>query len=142
LTGRLAALVVSVAVLGAATTACSQDHRSKERFCAALPTTPDLSTLLDDLDTAEPREVETRLEKGADRFRMLADAAPPAISDDVDRVADTVEDVLQVVEQHLDDPDGLRAALVRKKAALLAAGAPAQRVVDYAREECGVDLGP
>jgi hypothetical protein len=137
---RLAAFVVLLGVLGVVT-ACSEDHGSKAKFCAALPTTPDLSTLLDNLDTAEPSQVEDRLQKGADRFRLLAKASPPEISDDVDQVAHTVEQILGVVRDNLDDRAALRAALAAKRPTFLAAGAPAQRVVDYARDECGVDLG-
>jgi hypothetical protein len=141
LTRRLAALVVLLGVASGLAGGCSKDEGSQEKFCAALPTTPDLSVLLEDLDTADPTQLDARLSKATDQFHRLAKAAPDPIADDVDTVADTVDEILGVVEDNLDDRDALRKELAARKARLLEAGPPAQRVVDYAKDVCGIDLG-
>jgi hypothetical protein len=97
--------------------------------------------VLDDLDGTPPAQLERRLDDAADRFGELEGAAPEPIRDDVARVADVVEEVLDVVNEHADDREVLRAELAERDARLLAVGPAAQRVVDYARRACGVELG-
>ena len=138
---RLAAACGAALVLLGAPACSDDDGGSREAFCAALPETPDLATVLDDLEGTPPAELQQRLDDGAERFRDLEDAAPDAIRDDVGRVADAVEDVLAVVRAHGGDREQLRAELARRDARLLAAGPSAQRVVDYARMGCGIELG-
>jgi hypothetical protein len=139
---RLAALVLLLGVAGGLVAGCSDDEGgSVEEFCAQLPDAPSLADLVDDLDTVEPEQLETQLSRGADQFDELQDASPDAIRDDVGRVADAVDEVLEVVQDNVDDRDALRAELAERKARLLQAGPPAQRLVDYARDACDVDLG-
>jgi hypothetical protein len=138
---RLAAIVVLLAIVGAAASGCSKDHGSQEKFCAELPATPDLSSLLDDLGSASPTQLEQQLSDGSDQFHRLAKAAPSQIKADAERVRDTVDEILDAVRDHLDDPKGLRTELAAKKAHLLAVGPAAQRVVDYAADACGIELG-
>jgi hypothetical protein len=141
LSRRLAALVVLLGIAGGVASACSKDHGSQEKFCAALPATPDLSALLQDLGSTDPAKLEDRLSEGADQFHRLAKSAPDEIRSDVDRVTETVDEILDMVRGHLDDPGGLRAELASRKSHLLAVGPAAQRVVDYAADTCGIDLG-
>jgi hypothetical protein len=138
---RLAAVVVLLGILGGAATACSNDGGSEDRFCAQLPETPDLADVVRDLDSAAPEQLDDRLSNAADSYGDLRDAAPDEVRDDVDRVTDTVERILRVVREHIDDRDALRTELASRKADLLGVGPSAQRVVDYARDTCGIDLG-
>jgi hypothetical protein len=138
---RLAAACAAALVLVGAPACSDDDGGSREAFCAALPRTPDLATVLDDLDGTPPAELEPRLDDGVDRFRDLEDAAPDQIRDEVGRVADVVEEILDVVREHADDREVLRDELTERDGRLLAVGPAAQRVVDYARRACGVELG-
>jgi hypothetical protein len=138
---RLAAIVVLLAIVGLAAPACSKDHGSQERFCAQLPNTPDLSSLLQQLGTASPSQLEKQLSDGSDQFHELAKDAPKQIKADTERVRDTVDEILDAVRAHIDDPKALRAELAARKAHLLAVGPAAQRVVDYAADACGIELG-
>jgi hypothetical protein len=138
---RLAAIVVLLVIAGAVASGCSKDHGSQQKFCAELPATPDLSSLLANLGSASPATLEQQLSDGSDQFHELAKAAPDQVKADAERVRDTVDEILDAVRDHLDDPKGLRAELAAKKAHLLAVGPAAQRVVDYAADACGVELG-
>ena len=138
---RLAALAVLLCVFGAGASGCSDDGGSEEALCAALPDTPDLASVVADLDSAEPDELESRLSSAAEQFRDLKGAAPDEIQGDVEQVSDAVEEILDVVQDHLDDREALRTELASRKAELLDVGPAAQRLVDYARETCGIDLG-
>ena len=138
---RLAALTVLLCILGAGATGCSDDGGSKEEICAALPDTPDLESVVADLDTAEPDELDSRLSNAAKQFRELERAAPDEIHDEVQQVSDAVQEILDVVQDHLDDREALRTELASRKAELLDVGPAAQRLVDYARDTCGIDLG-
>ena len=138
---RLAAIVVLLTIVGLAAPACSKDHGSQEKFCAQLPKTPDLTSLLQQLGTASPAQLEKQLSDGSDQFHELAKDAPSKIKPDTERVRDTVDEILDAVRAHIDDPKALRAELAARKAHLLAVGPAAQRVVDYAADSCGIDLG-
>ena len=138
---RLAAVVVLLGVLGGAVTACSKDEGSQEQFCARLPETPDLADVVRDLDSAQPEQLDERLSNAADGYGDLEDASPDEIREDVGRVTDAVEGILDVVREHIDDREALRTELASRKADLLGVGPSAQRVVDYARDACGIDLG-
>ncbi len=122
------ALVLSLFV-----TACS-DGGSVDAFCAQVTEVPQFASLLDSDDPA------TAFRDAVAALRSLEEAAPKAIKGDVTRVADTAEAIADELAGAASPVDPADTELLQ--AQLDATAEASTHVVDYAREHCGVDLGP
>jgi hypothetical protein len=127
--------VLTAAVLGG----CSDDGDSGA-FCERLGDTDQLGQILGQLDASDPAGVEDRIEAALGEFRRLESDAPGAIRDDVARVRQGVELVLEAVRDHPDDLPGARDAIAGELDELSGLAQAGQAVVDYGRDECGLDL--
>ena len=133
------ALLIASTLLAA--TGCSTSSGSKDKFCAAIPKTEDVMSILSDFSSTDPTKLQARFDDGLAQFRALEKAAPREIRADVSAVADAVEKILDVVTRHPDDLSAIRTELAGSAATFAKAGAAGQRVGDYAQDECHVDLG-
>jgi len=138
--GRRVAIVVVVVGL-AAGVGCAPSSGSKDKFCAALPKTGDLMSILSDFSSVDPASLDKRFSEGLDQFRALERAAPREIRADVSVVADAVAQILAVVRKHPDDFNAIRRELAASATSLASAGTSAQAVTRYAQKECGLQLG-
>ena len=119
--------------------ACSDDGDSGA-FCERLGDTEQLGEILGDLDTSDPAGVEDRLQTALDQFRDLEADAPGAIRDDVARIRQGVELVLEAVEDHPDDLSAAREAIAGELDELSGLAQAGEAVTAYASDECGIDL--
>lgn len=133
------ASVVVVAVSGVA---CTSDSGSREAFCAEVVTVPDLETVLTGFADTDPQTRDRRLREAGAAYEELRAASPGEIDGPVGRVVDLVEDLLETVGEHGDDPevviDELRSAMGDHEGVEVAAA----EVVAYAAEQCDVALDP
>jgi len=145
MTGLAAArrgMAIVVVVVGlAAGVGCAPSSGSKDKFCAALPKTGDVMSILSDFDSADPAALDKRFSQGLDQFRALERAAPREIRADVSVVADAVAQILAVVRKHPDDLNAIRRELAASATSLASAGTSAQAVTRYAQKQCGMALG-
>jgi hypothetical protein len=136
----LLALLVLAVSLGVAS--CATGEGSKAKFCAALPRTGDLMSILNDFSSTDPSVLEQRFATGVANYQKLEKDAPPDIRGDVATVTDAVQTILDVVRQHPDDLSAIRTQLAGDATQFASAGKAANNVVDYAKKNCGLDLGP
>lgn len=134
----IAGAALAVAAL-ALLPACSDDGDS-EAFCERLGDTEQLGAILGDLDTSDPASVEDRLQAALERFRDLEADAPGAIRDDVARIRQGVELVLEAVEDNPDDLSAAREAIAGELDELSGLAQAGEAVTAYASDECGIDL--
>ena len=127
--------VLAVAVLPA----CS-DEGDSGAFCERLGDTEQLGEILGDLDTSDPAGVEERLQAALEGFRALEADAPGDIRDDVARIRQGVELVLEAVEDNPDDLSAAREAIAGEIDELSGLASAGEAVTSYADEECGLDL--
>jgi len=120
--------------------ACSDDGDS-EAFCDRLGETDQLGDVLGALDTSDPAGVQDALQQTLDQFQELEADAPGAIRDDVARLRQGVELVLEAVEDDPDDPAAVRAAITGELDELSGLAQAGEAVEVYARDECGFALG-
>lgn len=138
-TGSLA-LALGLALAGAGLVAGCTDDGDKASFCDRIDETPAVDQILGELDTSDPGGSRERLQDGIRRFRSLEADAPGAIRADLARIRKGVELVLEAVEANPDDLSGARADIASHTDELSGLASAGQRVVAYARDECGVDL--
>jgi len=138
-TTRRAAVALVLATLLIAV-GCTSSGGSKEKFCAELPKTGDVLSILSDFESTDPALLVKRFDAGLEEYRNLERAAPREIRADVARLADAVELVLDVVRKHPDDLGAIRTELGANAATLATAGKAALTVGDYAQDECGQTL--
>jgi len=119
--------------------ACSDDGDS-DAFCERLGDTEQLGAILGDLDTSDPASVEDRLQAALARFRDLEADAPGAIRDDVARIRQGVELVLEAVEDNPDDLSAARETIAGELDELSGLAQAGEAVTAYAADECGIDL--
>jgi len=119
--------------------ACSDDGDSGD-FCERLGDTEQVGAILGDLDPSDPAGTQERLRTGLEQFQELEADAPGAIRDDVARIRQGVELILEAVEEHPDDLPGARQAIAGELDELSGLAQAGEAVADYARDECGLDL--
>ncbi|HEX7135821.1 MAG TPA: hypothetical protein VF228_24795 [Iamia sp.] len=119
--------------------ACSDDGDS-EAFCERLGDTEQLGDILGELDTSDPAGMEDRLQRALEGFRELEADAPGEIRDDVARIRQGVELVLEAVEDNADDLPAARQAIAGELDELSGLAQAGEAVVAYAEDECGLDL--
>jgi len=119
--------------------ACSDDGDSGA-FCERLGDTEQLGEILGDLDTSDPAGVEDRLEAALEGFQDLESDAPGEIRDDVARIRQGVELVLEAVRDNPDDLSAAREAIAGEIDELSGLAQAGEAVTAYADEECGLDL--
>ncbi len=134
-----AVLTAAVLVLGAP--ACSDDGDSGA-FCDRLGDTEQLGDVLDSLDASDPADTEDRLQEALDQFADLEAAAPGEVRDDVARVRQGVELVLDAVRDNPDDLPGAREQIAEQFDELTGLVAASDNVVRYASDECDLNLAP
>lgn len=119
---------------------CSDDGDG-EAFCERLGDTDQLGAVLGSLDTSDPAGVEDALQDTLRQFEELEGDAPGAIRDDVARVRQGVELVLEAVEENPDDLPAARAAIADRLDELSGLAQAGTAIETYARDECGIELG-
>jgi hypothetical protein len=132
--------LVLVALVVVMVTGCSDDSDqpevvgSKHAFCAELRAAVQQSlTVFDPVDPVTPGETTEELAR-------LADAAPPALADDVRLLADAFAGVSEVLAE-IDPSDPEAADRLAELDLDQDAIASAQEAVTaYARDDCGINL--
>ena len=132
-------IVVVAVVLGLVGAGCTDDG-DEGAFCDRLADSPPLGDILGELDTSDPGGTEARLTDALADFRDLEADAPGAIRDDVARVREGVELVLEAVRDHPDDLPAARQAIADEADELPGLANAAEDVVSYARTECDLTL--
>lgn len=139
-TGRVGAALLGAALLGATVLGGCTDDGDAGAFCEQLADIPPLGDVLGSLDTSDPGGTEADLAATAARFRDLEADAPGAIREDVARVRQGVEMVLEAVQDNPDDLPAAREAIAQQADELPGLAQAAEDVVAYARSECDVTL--
>lgn len=119
--------------------ACT-DEGGAEEFCDRLAEAPDLESVLSQVDAVDPAGAESRLESAAEAFRELEASAPGEIRDDVARVRQGVDIVLDAVRANPGDLPAAREAIERRSDELAGLARAGTTLVDYAADECDIDL--
>jgi hypothetical protein len=135
-------MATAIAVVVGPIVACSSDSGSREAFCAEVVTVPSLETVLAGFAERDPQTRERRLGEAGAAYAELREASPDEIDGPVGQVVDLVEDLLETVTEHGDDPevvaDELRSSMGDHEGVQDAA----IEVVAYAAEQCDVALDP
>lgn len=134
-TTAAAAVLAGGVLLGA----CSDDG-DPSAFCDRLGTTPDVADVLSGVDGSDPGGSEAAVREGVSSWRQLEAAAPGEVRADVARVRQGVELVLEAVEDNPDDLPAAREQITSQADELSGLVQAGQRVADYARTECGLEL--
>lgn len=133
--------LAGVAVLGLALLPACSDDGDSGAFCDRLGSTRSLGAILGDLDPSDPAGAEDLLQEALEGFRELEADAPGDIRDDVARVRQGVELVIEAVEDHPDDLPAARAAIAQELDQLSGLAQAGEALEAYASAECGIDLG-
>ncbi len=138
--GSRALLGGGAALVLALLPACSDDGDG-DAFCERLGDTEQLGDVLGALDASDPAGVEEALQETLEQFRQLEADAPGDIRDDVARVRQGVELVLDAVEQNPDDLPAVRETIAGELDELSGLAQAGEAVETYAADECGLELG-
>ena len=140
---RGSAFLATVTLLGMLASGCATHEGSQAKFCAALPKTGDLMSILNDFSSTDPAQLSRRFSTGLAQYRQLERDAPREIRGDVATLADAVEQILAVVQRHPDDLSAIRNELTGSRSVLVSAGKSALSVSNYAQAKCGINInGP
>jgi hypothetical protein len=138
---RRPALVLAVALaLGAAGLGACTDDGDQGAFCDRLADTPALGETLGALDSSDPGGARRQLEAAAQQFRLLEGDAPGAVKEDIARVRQGVDLILEAVEANPDDISAARAAITEQADELVGLASAASDVAAYAERECDITL--
>jgi hypothetical protein len=121
--------------------ACAKGAGSKQAFCNELRSIPDPGQLFRRVEPANAGTVAAADRAAAERLGRLELAAPRSIKPDVATMADLEADVADVVEKYGYDRGLLRLKLFELAQQRIGSGSSLVKVSDYARNECGIDLG-
>lgn len=132
-------LLAGALLNGSVLVACSDDGDS-EAFCDRVGVATPVAEILAELDSSDPGGARRRLQQGIEEFQALEAAAPGAIRGDLARLRRGVELVLEAVEDNPDDLPAAREAIAARQDELSGLVQAGERVVSYARTECGVSL--
>lgn len=133
------ALVVLLAVAG---TACAQDRGSPAAFCREARRVPDLSATLSGFSDADPAELKNRLATIRQAYGRLEQAAPGRLRGDTEVVVALVDDIIEAVRAHPNDPDAVVTQTRRSVAQRSDATEAARTVAAYASRACNLELYP
>ena len=136
----LAVCLLAIGVIGLG--ACSKEGGSQEAFCRDLRKVPTLESVVADYADSDPDELQHRLDEARDAFDQLRSSAPEEIDGDVDEMVALVDDVLDAVERHRDDPDAVAKDLRTAMKGRLGAAKASLRVAAYGATKCNVTLNP
>lgn len=132
---RAAAVLLALAALAACT-----DDGDKEAFCERLATAPGLAEILSSVDASDPASVEETITDGIATFRSLETDAPGDVREDMARVRQGMELVLDAVRDNPDDPAGAREQIAAASDELAGLADASAQLTRYASQECGVAL--
>ena len=135
-------LLVGVAALALGLLPACSDDGDSDAFCERLGETDQLGEVLGSLDSSDPAGLEETLRETLEGFRELEADAPGDIRDDVARLRQGVELVLEAVEDNADDLPAVRETIAGQLDELSGLAQAGEAVEGYASEECGIDLGP
>ncbi|HEV7720930.1 MAG TPA: hypothetical protein VGO60_06585 [Iamia sp.] len=133
-------LGIGVSVLALALLPACSDDGDSDAFCQRLGDTDQVGAILGELDASDPAGAQERLREGLEQFQDLEADAPGAIRDDVARIRQGVQLILESVEDHPDDLPAARQAIAGEIDELSGLAQAGEAVADYARDECGLDL--
>ncbi len=140
-THRVVGVATAIA-LGGGAASCSDDDGSAEDFCAQITGLPALESVLSRFSEADPEQLADSIARARRAYRDLEAAAPGEIRSETATVVDLVDDILDAVDRHPDDPqaaaDELRSAMDEHPDVEPARAA----VAAYAEAECDVELDP
>lgn len=131
-----------LAVLAVAVPACSDDGGSVEAFCDEVRRVPSLESVVSRFNEVEPTNLADRIAKAREAYQRMADAAPSAIDGQADAVVALVEEVLDAIEAHPDDPEAAAEAVRTAMADHEGVADDRDELVTYAEAECDVVLDP
>ena len=133
--------VLAVALaLGAAGIGACTDDGDQGAFCDRLADTPALGETLGALDSSDPGGARRQLEDAARQFRLLEGDAPGAVREDIARVRQGVDLILDAIEANPDDISAARAAITEQADELVGLASAASEVAAYAERECDITL--
>lgn len=135
-------LTAMIAVVVGPSLACTSDGGSREAFCAGVVAVPTLETVVAGFAEADPQTRDRRLSQAGTAYAELRAASPDEIDGAVGRVVDLVEDLLETVAEHGDDPEVVVEELRASMADHEGVQGAATEVVTYAAEQCDVALDP
>lgn len=141
MTRRWLAAGVAVVVLALGAVACTDDGDSGA-FCDRLADTSSIGDILNQLDSSDPAGTEEALNDALEQFSDLEADAPGSIRDDVARVRQGVELILEAVKDNPDDLPAAREQIAGQVDELSGLVSASDEVVTYARDECELDLAP
>jgi hypothetical protein len=140
LRNRAVPTIAATLALGTLAVACTDEGGSDEAFCEQVGRVPSLESVLARFDEAEPTTLADGIAKARAAYRDLADAAPTEIDGQADAVVALVEEVLDAVEAHPDDPAEAAAAVRSALADHEGVAADRDELVAYAEATCDVVL--
>lgn len=126
--------------LAASGTACTDDGGSDEAFCRELATAPSLDTVLTGYTAADEHDLTNRLDDATDAYAEVRAAAPSDIRGETGDVVDLVDEVLDAVRDHHDDPEAVAARLRGAVEEHPEAAEASAAMVEWAAEHCKLDL--
>jgi hypothetical protein len=125
--------VVAIALtLGTSTVACSRDSSSTTAFCSKVGQADQLLRQSD----------ATKLTEEAKAFGELRSVAPAEIADDVDILADVVDDLAATVPNAATPEAGREAVFTRRANDRERIEAAGRNVENYTLDNCGIALNP
>jgi hypothetical protein len=133
------ALAAALALGGAGLAGCTDDG-DQGAFCDRLADTPALGETLGALDSSDPGGARRQLEDAARQFRLLESDAPGEVREDVARVRQGVDLILDAIEDNPDDIAAAREAITGQADELVGLASAASDVVAYAERECDLTL--
>lgn len=131
-----------LALLAVVAPACADDGGSAEAFCEEVRQVPSLESVVSRFSEAEPTNLADRIAKAREAYQRMADAAPSDIDGQADAVVALVDEVLDAVEAHPDDPEAAAAAVRTAMADHEGVAEDRAEMVAYAEAECDVVLDP
>jgi hypothetical protein len=128
------------AFLLAATVGCGS-HGSVKAFCAQVGKVPQLASVFDTYDPADPTAARAAFDQAVAQLRSLQKAAPGAVRSDVRLLGDVAQRFVDALSS-IGDPSQVGTKLAGIEDDLARVGPASDRVVSYTRSECGIDLAP
>lgn len=122
--------------------ACGRNQGSVAGFCRAVKAAPDLATSLTGFSDADPGELRNRLDRTRRSYDRIAAEAPGPIRSDARRVVDLVDAIVDAAGRQPGDPADAIAQTRKAVADHPDAATSAAAVSRFARQRCGVSLGP
>lgn len=136
--GRLPFLVVMAVSLVAATGCSSDSDGDLEAFCATARrfAADNPAAVFDRYDPADPASAVVLLRDAGDRLGAWAEEAPAQIDDDVEAISEAAD----LLADQFETPGAATSSTLQEQ--LAGVESSSERVVEFTRQNCEVDLDP